>query len=454
MYSFRSLYHYLIYKTILFNILNNVSLCGKFNILNIERLRDLIKRNMSLIVTNQFLTVLADSIFTISIMWYMYDITQSPLSSALITAVGALTSVFISPIIGVLVDRREPKSSMQIGYAVMVAVGVLLALSYLFWLDGVAFAIYVVLIIHNICMTFIGPAKNKLLPRIVGVSRIVKVSGYISSTSQTAYLIGQGISGVLITVMGFVGVMLFHSGVYIIASLLLIFVINIAAYREDEETESASAKRSSMVSEFKEGWTVLRSNRPILKLTILASLMNATTIAGALVVVLVSDHYGGNAFQYGLFGAFAAVAGILIGLVADKVSSFAKPFIVMFTTLSISSIAFIFMGITTLLSIGIALFVVMNTLMTVYGILYNALLIVLVEDKFRGRVYTLNGAIATFLMPGFAIAGGIIAEWGVPVNQLFIGAGLWILLLSFFLLFDRDIRSIRKVSGKEAVTGE
>lgn len=413
----------------------------------------MIKRNMSLIVTNQFLTVIADSIFTISIMWYIYDITQSPLSSALVTAVSALTAVFVAPLIGVLVDRKEPKTSMQIGYAVMAAVGVLLTLAYLFWLDGVAFAIYAALIIHNICMMFIGPAKNKLLPRIVGVNRIVKVNGYISSTSQTSYLIGQGISGVLISMIGFVGVMLLHSGVYIVASILLIFVINISLPREEEQLEDMPAKKPSMLSEFKEGWTVLRANRPILKLSILASLMNATTIAGALVVVLVTDHYGGNAFQFGLFGAFAAVAGIFIGLVADKVTSFAKPSIVMFTSLSVAAIAFMFLGITSALYVGIALYVVMNTLMTVYGILYNALLIVLVEDKFRGRVYSLNGAIATFLMPGFAITGGIIAEWGVPVNQLFIGAGIWILLLSVFLLVDRDIRSIRKVSGDAVVHG-
>lgn len=414
----------------------------------------MIKRNMSLIVTNQFLTVLADSIFTISIMWYMYEITQSPLSSALITAVSTLTSVVISPVIGVLVDRREPKSSMQIGYAVMVALGVLLALTYLFWLDGVAFAIYVVLIIHEICMTFIGPAKNKLLPRIVGVNRIVKVNGYISSTSQTAYLIGQGISGVLITLMGFVGVMFFHSGIYIVASILLLFVINVVAPGNEETTTSSPAKKTSMLDEFKEGWTVLRQNRPILKLTVLASLMNATTVAGALMVVLISDHYGGTAFQFGLFGAFAAIGGILIGLVADKATAFAKPVIVMFTTVSLAGLTFAAMGITTFLYFGILFFVIMNMLTTIYGILYNSLLIVLVEDKFRGRVYTLNVAIASFLMPGFAIAGGIVAEWGVPVNLLFIGAGLWMLLLSFFLLFDRDIRSIRKVSGENAITGE
>lgn len=414
----------------------------------------MIKRNISLIVTNQFLTDLADSIFTISIMWYMYDITQSPLSSALITAVGALTSVFIAPVIGVLVDRKEPKTSMQIGYLVMVVVGVFLALIYLFWLDVIVFSIYAVLIIHNICMTFIGPAKNKLLPRIVGIHKIVKVNGYISSTSSTASMIGQAISGVLITIMGFVGVMVFHSGVYVIASILLIFVINVAASQEEEEQNNTQVKKTSLFIEMKEGWVVLRENRAILKLTLIASAMNATTVAGALVVVLISDYYEGNAFQYGLFGAFAAVSSILIGLVADKVTSFAKPAIVMFVAMAISGIAFLSMGLTTALYLGIFFFVIMNTLMTVYGILWSSLLIVLVEDKFRGRVFTLNSAIASFLMPGFAIAGGFIAEWGIPVNRLFVGAGIWVLFLSFFLLVDPDIRGIQKVTDSGAILEE
>ena len=407
----------------------------------------MIKRNMSFIVTNQFLTILADSIFLLAIQWYMYDITQSPLSASLITAVGALTSVLISPLIGVFVDRLEPKSSMQIGYALVVSLGVILALVYLYWLDGMAFVIYLTLIIHTICLTFIGPAKNKLLPRIVGISRIVKVNGYISSTSSTASLVGQGVSGLLIAAVGFTGVMLMHSGVFIIASILLMFIRDITTVAKQEHSNNETSTPKGFVSELKAGWAVLKQNKPILKLTILASLMNATTIAGALSVVLIADHYNGDAVDYGLFGAFAAAGGIAIGLVAEKVTSFAKPYIVMFVCLSIAGAAFMFMGISNILVLGIFLFVVMNIMMTVYGILYESMLIVLVKDEFRGRVFTLNGAIATLLMPVFAVMGGIVAERGVPVNVLFIGAGIWVVILSLYLLFDRDLRSIKKIEA-------
>lgn len=52
-------------------------------------------------------------------------------------------------------------------------------------------------------------------------------------------------------------------------------------------------------------------------------------------------------------------------------------------------------------------------------------------------------------MPIFAKTGGIVAERGVAVNHLFIGAGLWVLLLSFYLLIDKDIRSLNRVSSND-----
>lgn len=409
----------------------------------------MIKRNMSLIVTNQFLTVLSDSIFTLAIMWYVYEVTNSALSTSLIVSITSLTSILLGPFIGVLVDRKEPKTSMQIGYALMILVGIVLSIIYIATIDLIVLFIYLALVIHVVCMLFIGPAKNKLLPRIVGIPRIVKVNGYILSTSQTASLIGKSISGFIIGAVGFVGVMLFHSGIYLLASILLIFVINIALPKEVQPENIVSApKKESMWLEFKEGLTILKGNRPIFKIILLATALNATTIAGALLVVLVSIQYGANAVQFGLFNAAAAVSGIVIGLVATKVTNFAKPYFVMFIMLFISGIGFLCMGLTTNFYLGMFFYVIMTVSAIVYSILGNTLIIVLVEDKFRGRLMTLQSAIASLLIPVFSIAGGIIADV-IEIKYLFIFAGLWMVVCSFFPLIDRDIRAVERLSSEE-----
>lgn len=408
----------------------------------------MIKRNMSLIVTNQFLTVLSDSIFTLAIMWYVFEVTNSTFSTSLIMAIISLTGILVGPFIGVLVDRREPKTSMQIGYAFMIVIGIALSIVYIAAVDLIVLFIYLSLVIHVVCMLFISPAKNKLLPRIVGIPRIVRVNGYISSTSETASLIGQSISGFIIGAVGFIGVMLFHSGIYLLASILLIFVINISLPKEVEPNEIVSvSKKRSMWGELKEGFSILKGNRPIFKTILLATAINTTTIAGALLVVLVSTQYGATAVKFGLFNAAAAVGGIVIGLLATKVTNFAKPYFVMFTMLLISGIAFLSMGLTTNFYFGMIFYVIMTVSIIVYSILHNTLMIVLVEDKFRGRLMTLQGAIASLLIPAFSIAGGIIGDL-IEIKYLFIYAGLWVVICAFFPLIDRDIRAIKRVPSE------
>ena len=177
----------------------------------------------------------------------------------------------------------------------MILVGIVPSVVYTTAIDLIVLFIYLALIIHVVCMLFISPAKNKLLPRIVGLPRIVRVNGYISSTSQTASLIGESISGFIIGAIGFTGVMLFHSGIYLLASILLMLVINISLPPEVEPKEKVLVpKKDSMWHELKEGFSVLKRNRPIFKL-----------------IVLVATQYGANAVQFGLLHAAAAVGGII-----------------------------------------------------------------------------------------------------------------------------------------------
>lgn len=81
-------------------------------------------------------------------------------------------------------------------------------------------------------MLLIEPAKNKLIPRIVVKNKIVQTNDFVSSTSQAGEVIGQSLSGILIGLIGFAGVMLTHSGVYLLASILLFFVISIKSQTE------------------------------------------------------------------------------------------------------------------------------------------------------------------------------------------------------------------------------
>ncbi|GLO64679.1 hypothetical protein [Oceanobacillus kimchii] len=66
-------------------------------------------RNMKVIVSNQFLTQLADSVYDIAIFWYVYEVSQSALLASIITALTFATQILVGPLLGTFADRFEPK---------------------------------------------------------------------------------------------------------------------------------------------------------------------------------------------------------------------------------------------------------------------------------------------------------------------------------------------------------
>jgi len=398
----------------------------------------LVKRNMSLIVSNNFLTFLADSIFDLTVLWYVYQLTNSAFFAATTTAITTITSILVGPMIGVFIDRKEPKRSMQLGYAIMILVGIMLGLAYLFKIDGLLSVIYGALILHHICMILINPAQNKLLPRIVGENKIVKAQGYISSTKQTSDLIGQSIGGFIISLIGFVGVMVTHSAVYLLASIILIFVVNIS-FKKHEDYQQQS--KPTLLDDLKEGFKILQSNKPVLKFILLASAINISTVAGSLMVVLVSDQYNASATHFGLMNAKAAGLGIVIGLFAGKLVHFTKPNVIFATMFVLAGVGFGGMGITTSFYIGLVFFLLMTGASTLINIIFGSLMIILIKDEFRGRVGTLTAVVASIFIAPITLAGGYIADI-FQVSYLFLFAGVWTALLGVVPLIDSDLRSI------------
>lgn len=392
---------------------------------------------MSLIVSNNFLTYLADSIFDLAILWYVYQITGSAFFAATTTAITTTTNILVGPMIGVFIDRSEPKTSMQIGYALMILVGIILGLSYFFNISGLLAIIYAAMVLQNICMIFIGPAQSKLLPRIVGEGRIVKVKGYLSSTAQTSNLIGQSIGGVIISLIGFVGVMLTHSAFYLLASIFLIFVINIS----NKKITPKNAQKPTFLQDIKEGVKVLRTNNSVFKLILLASAINITSVAGSLLVVLVSDQYNVNVTYYGFMNAAAAGFGILIGLFASKLVHLSKPNFMFAMCFILCGVGFLGMGLTKEYYLGLIFFLMLTGGSTMINIIFGSLLIILVKDEYRGRVGTLTTVIASIMIPPTTLIGGYIADI-LHVSILFIFAGLWAVLIGIVPIIDRDLRTI------------
>ncbi|WAA09114.1 MFS transporter [Fervidibacillus albus] len=416
---------------------------------NVEAAQQLpIQRNRTIIVANQFISSLAESILYVAIMWYVYEVTSSALSSAFVVTLFILSDVFLGPFVGVFVDRLNPKTGMHIGYAIMTTIGVLLSLVYIFSIDYFLVFLYLAIIIHNVGGTVMGSSKNKLLPHIVGYNQVVRTNGFISSSGQVASLLGNTVSGYLFSIIGFIGVVLMHSGAYLVASLLLFLIVTSFGQKALEKNEEKQTKKASFSTELKEGFLALKKSKPLLKTVILFSVVNMTTLAGSLIVVLIKDHYNGSSAQYGLVNALSLLAGTLMGLMIGKITKFVKTNVLFISALFLAGIAYFGAGITTNFYIGAFFLMFFAASNVVVGVMYNSMLILFVEEKVRARVTTMYGAIMGIFIPPFTILGGLLADQ-VGIAPLFIGSGIWLILWSFFPMIDKDMKGLKRLDISE-----
>ncbi|MET3939125.1 DHA3 family macrolide efflux protein-like MFS transporter [Paenibacillus sp. PvP094] len=405
--------------------------------------------NSIVIITNQFLTEIADTIFSVVIFLYVYEQTNSALSASLITTVTFLTHIFIGPIMGVFSDRFHPKKGMQYGYMIMIMVGLLLSLFFMYSIDYLILMIYISLLIHNVCMLFIVPAKNKLLPQIVPREELVRVNGYVSSSTNLAELIGNTISGFILALIGFVGIMLIHSGVYLLASLLLLLLFdlskisNLKNMSKSAEVEIES-KQSGFFTELIEGYVYLKSNRPLFKLVFMSTILNVTSMITPLLIVLITTQYGGGSKEYGFFNAGAIVSSFIVGLLVSYVNKLISPGKIFSITLCLAGFCLILISFFSDIYVGGTLYFIFAGLLTMQRIIFNSFFMHAVEEKVRGRVLSLSLAISVVTVPLFSLLGGYISDI-VSANYVYVFSGIWLSIWSVFPLLDQDIKSIDKI---------
>ncbi|MBU6081286.1 MULTISPECIES: MFS transporter [Allobacillus] len=167
-----------------------------------------------------------------------------------------------------------------------------------------------------------------------------------------------------------------------------------------------------------------------------------STVAGSLLVVLVNDQYGVGPVHFGLLNSVGAGAGILIGLFAEKLVHRYRINMTFFLCLVAGGIGFIGMGLTSQFYVALLFFLLLTSGSIVVNILFSSLIILLVEDEYRGRVFTTTAAFASILMPPLAILGGYLADV-TDIMFIYLFAGIWNILWGMIPLFDHDIKGIR-----------
>jgi DHA3 family macrolide efflux protein-like MFS transporter len=379
--------------------------------------------------TGQAVSLFGSQLVQFALIWWLTQSTGSATILAMASLVGLLPQVILGPVIGVLVDRWNRRLIMLVSDSAVAAATILLA--YLFWI-GVAqvWHVLVILFIRALAGSFHFPSMMASTSLMVPQSQLTRVQGLNQMLQGGLSIASAPLGALLLTLLPLEGVLAIDVGTAIFA-IVPLFIVTIPQ-PERLPSEQAGSALASFSSELKEGFRYVRGWQGLLVLTGMAMIVKILlNPAFALIPLLVTDHFGGGAFQLSFLESAGGIGLVVGGTLLSLWGGFKRRIIT-------TQVGLIGLGIS-LLTLGAA--PASRFALGVAGMFATGLVIPLVDGPImaimqatippekQGRVFMLFGSLISSTAPLGLIIAGPVAD-SIGVRFWFIAAALVTIMMA------------------------
>jgi len=404
-------------------------------------------RPFFLIWSGQALSLLGSSLVQFALVWWLTRTAGSATVLALASLMAMLPQVFISPVAGALVDRWNRRLVMMVADGLIALAVVVLAA--LFALDKVqVWHIYVLMFIRAVGGAFHWPAMQASTSLMVPEKHLTRVAGLNQALQGVGSIVAPPLGALLLDLLPMQGLL----AVDVVTAVLAITPLFFVAVPQPERTVAAEGTSpSSVVADLRQGWRFMRDWPGMLLVMGMAMLINLLIHpAVSLQPLLVTDHFGGGAFELAWLQSAFGVGIVAGGVTLSAWGGFKRRMLTGLLALVLNGVGFALVGLAPAggfpLAVGAMFFAwFMNPI--VNGSMF-ALLQDVVPAEMQGRVFTVllsgSGAMAPL---GLAIAGPLADELGV--RAWFLAAGLAMVAIGIGALF---VPAVMRIEDKAAET--
>ena len=357
----------------------------------------------------QAFSILGSHLVGFAFVWYLTEKTGSATVLAIGSLMSMLPSVIIAPIAGALVDRWNRKSVMIIFDSITALFTLLLAV--LFALDSAKIGhIFLIMFIRSTCGQFQWAAMTASTTLMVPNKHLSRIEGANQALQGAMGIVGPALGAFLISVLDMENILLIDVSTAALA-VIPMFFFTIPQPISESIKGAALKKTTSLLEDLIAGWKYVIAWPSLMAIIFLAMLVNfLINPAFSLLPLLVTDHFGLGAYEFGFINSALGVGIILGGLTLSVWGGLKNRILTSLIALTISGAAVLMVGLApangyVLAVIGMASFGFLNPM--VNGPLF-AVMQAKVEPEIQGRVFSLLTAGAALASPlGLAIAGPV-----------------------------------------------
>ncbi|MBN2302880.1 MAG: MFS transporter, partial [Anaerolineae bacterium] len=327
---------------------------------------------------------------------------------------------------GTLVDRWNRRAVMMTADALIALATVGLAL--LFAANRVeSWHIYAIMFVRSAGSGFHWPAMQASTSLMVPPEHLARVNGLNEALRGGMNVLAPPLGALLLELLPMQGVL----AVDVISAGLAILPLTVIAVPQPDRTELESAARPSVRADFAAGLRYVWSWPGLRVLLFMAMAINFCLFpAGALMPLLVKEHFGGEALQLGWMQSGSGLGMLVGGLLLGAWGGFRRRVVTSMIGLTGLGIGLLVVGLSPGPAFGLALVAlsVAGVMQSIHGGPLFAALQATVAPEMQGRVLSLISSSMSAIAPiSLAIAGPLSdATW--PGVWYVVGGGLCIVM--------------------------
>jgi MFS family permease len=292
------------------------------------------RRDFGLLWAGGLISETGDWFLLVGLPVWVLQLTGSSLVTASVFLVGLLPGLVVGPLAGVLVDRWDRRRTL-----VAVSLAQAAFLLPLLAVDGRdrLWIVYLVMAVEAALAQLNDPARNALVPTLVGPDDLVGANALIGLNNNLARLVGSPLGGVLVELAGLPGLVIGDAASFLLGAALLALVGRRSSprptwrpgprwsppWRRQGPRRGSVADRAAggvglstgLGQEWVDGLRVVLGNRELRWGLVVNGLAGvAQGIFTVLFVLFVTRELGGAGAEVGLLRGVQAVGGLLGGV--------------------------------------------------------------------------------------------------------------------------------------------
>jgi MFS transporter, DHA1 family, staphyloferrin A biosynthesis exporter len=380
-------------------------------------------RNYRLLWFGTLLMSAGQWIQQVTLGWLLYDLTGSAVLLGALNGFRALPFLVFGPLAGVAADRFDRRGLLLLIQPALAVITTVMGVLVLFHMAEV-WHLFLFTFLTASMWSITQPVRQTLVPNLVPKRDLMNALALNSMGFNSMKVVGPALGGLLIAAFGAAGNFFVQGLVYSVLMLTIYFM--------QAPPTPANARKSSPLSNLKEGLLYVKSTPVVLTLIIISLIphMLSLPITNALMPVFQKDVLGVGPEGLGLLLAAPGIGAVTATFVlAAWASRVKRKGVVMLVGLGMLGASIILFAQMRSLPMAMLALFFMGACQMSYMTTANTVVQVVVPDQLRGRVMSI-WMLDQGLGPIGALFAGISTELiGAPYTATWMGAVVILLAL-------------------------